>query len=164
MPFPTLNPTDEAAVSEKIADLIDGLDLFQDFAYHDLEILSRHLGQTSVDKGEVIFNEGDPGSFMLILIDGRISIYKSGESGRHLLSYEGKGRIIGEMALLDRERRSAQCVAETACEFVTINHEGLDRLAADYPVVAYRFMLALARLLSKRLRRTSGILAEYLTN
>ncbi|MGE5493150.1 MAG: hypothetical protein ACM31P_17915, partial [Actinomycetota bacterium] len=73
MPFPTLNPTDEAAVSEKIADLIDGLDLFQDFAYHDLEILSRHLGQTSVDKGEVIFNEGDPGSFMLILIDGRIS-------------------------------------------------------------------------------------------
>lgn len=151
-------------MSQNIADLIDGLDIFQGFSYPELEIFSRYLGQTSAEKGEVIFNEGDPGTFMLILIDGRISIYKAGESGRHLLSYEGKGRIIGEMALLDRERRSAQCVAETACEFLTVNHEGLERLSAEHAQVAYRFMFSLARLLSKRLRRTSGILAEYLTN
>lgn len=151
-------------MSQKLADLIDGLDFFQDYSYKELEILSRYLGQTSVEKGEVIFNEGDPGSFMLILIEGRISIYKSGENGRHLLSYEGKGRIIGEMALLDRERRSAQCVADTPCEVLTLNHEGLERLAAEHPMLGYRFMFSLARLLSKRLRRTSGMLAEYLTS
>ncbi|MBS1189042.1 MAG: Crp/Fnr family transcriptional regulator [Rhodocyclaceae bacterium] len=149
---------------QKLADLIDGLDFFQDFSYKEIETLSRYLSQTRVDKGEVIFNEGDPGSFMLILIEGRISIYKAGENGTHLLSYEGRGRLIGEMALLDRERRSAQCVADTPCELLTIDHESLDRLSVEFPLLAYRFMFSLARLLSKRLRRTSGMLAEYLTD
>jgi CRP/FNR family cyclic AMP-dependent transcriptional regulator len=149
-------------VSQKIADLIDGLEFFQEFAYPELEALSRYFRQSSVGKGSVIFDEGEPGTSMLILIDGRISIYKTGENGRHLLSYEGRGRVIGEMALLDRERRSAQCVADTDCELLAIDHAGLERLSKEHPLLAYRFMSSLARLLSKRLRRTSGMLAEYL--
>jgi len=149
-------------VSTSIADLIDGLEFFQDFAYRELQTLAGYFGQLAVARGQVIFDEGEAGGYMLILIDGKVSIYKAGESGRHLLSYEGKGRIIGEMALLDRERRSATCVAESDCELLTINHDGLDRLAREHPLLAYRFMFALARLLSKRLRRTSGVLAEHL--
>lgn len=151
-------------MSNAIADQIDGLEFFREFSYPELQTLSGHFGQMHVDAGKVIFDEGDPGGFMLILIDGRISIFKTGETGRHLLSYEGKGRIIGEMALLDRERRSAMCVAETDCELLTINHEGLAKLSTEHPGLAYRFMFALARLLSKRLRRTSGVLAEHLMN
>lgn len=151
-------------MSDRIADMLDGLDLLQGLSYPELQNLSHYVGQTSVDKGEVIFQEGDPGNFMLILVEGKISIYKTGENGRHLLSYEGRGRVIGEMALLDHERRSAQCVADTPCELLTINHAGLERLAAEHPGLAYRFMFCLARLLSKRLRRTSGMLAEYLTS
>lgn len=149
-------------MSNSIADQIDGLDFFQDFTYPELKTLAGYFGQMHVEKGRTVFDEGDPGGYMLILIDGRISIYKTGESGRHLLSYESKGRIIGEMALLDRERRSATCIAESDCELLTVNHEGLDRLSREHPTLAYRFMFALARLLSKRLRRTSGVLAEHL--
>jgi len=151
-------------LSQKIADLIDGLDLFQDFSYPELETLGRYFRQTSLDKDTVVFHEGDPGNSMLILIEGRISIYKAGENGRHLISYEGKGRVIGEMALLDHERRSAQCVAETHCELLAMDHASLGKLAKEHAALAYRFMFSLARLLSKRLRRTSGMLAEHLMN
>ena len=95
-------------MSQNIADLIDGLDFFQDFSYPELETLSQYFCQTRADKGAVIFSEGDPGNCMLILIEGRIAIYKTGDNGRHLLSSEGRGRVIGEMALLDHERRSAR--------------------------------------------------------
>ncbi len=145
-----------------IADLLDGLDFFNDFAYGELETLARHLKYVTAKEGEVIFEEGDPGTYMLVLVDGRISISKGGESGHHLLSYEGKGRIVGEMALLDRERRSATCTAATDCQLLTLDHEGLERLATGQPLLAYRFMFSMARLLSRRLRRTSGVLAEYL--
>jgi len=151
-------------LSTHIADLIDGLEFFREFTYPELKTLSGYFGQMSLDMGQVVFNEGDPGTYMLILIEGKISIHKTGESGRHLLSYEGKGRIIGEMALLDRERRSAMCVAESNCELLTINHEGLEKLSREHPLLAYRFMFSMARLLSKRLRRTSGVLAEFLLN
>ena len=80
------------------------------------------------------------------------------------MSYEGKGRIIGEMALLDRERRSASCIADTQCQMLALNQDGLERMAREHPAVAYRFMHNLARLLSRRLRRTSGILAEHLVS
>lgn len=151
-------------MSSKIADLLDDLEFFREFSYPENETIGRYLMHMTAGKGDVIFNEGAPGSHMLILVEGRMSIAKGGEGGHHLLSYEGKGRIVGEMALLDRERRSATCVADTDCELLTLNHEGLERLAADYPVLAYRFMFTMARLLSRRLRRTSGVLAEYLVS
>lgn len=149
-------------MSERIADLIDGLDFFQGFAYRELEVLARYMLYVEYAAGAALFEEGDAGNHMLILIDGRIGIYKTGENGAHLLSHEGKGRIVGEMALLDRERRSAACRAETACQVLQITHDALDRLAEAHPALAYGFMRSLARLLSRRLRRTSGLLAEHL--
>ena len=148
----------------KIADLLDELDFFQEFSYPELETISRFLAYQPARKGDVVFNEGDPGSYMLILVSGRLSVAKGGEDGHHLLSYEGKGRIVGEMALLDRERRSATCVADSDCEFLLLAHEGLERLATEHASLAYRLMFCMARLLSRRLRRTSGVLAEYLVS
>lgn len=145
-----------------IADILDGLNLFVDFSYPELGVVGRFMMPQSAKKGEIIFNEGDPGSFMLILTQGNISIFKGGEHGQQLLSCEGRGRIVGEMSLLDRERRSATCVASSPCEFLTFNQEGLKRFAAEYPSLAYRFMYCLAQVLSRRLRRTSGMMADFL--
>lgn len=146
-----------------IADLLDQLELFQsDFSYKELEAIGRYMSFRSAYRREIIFNEGDPGSYMLILISGRMEISKSGDGGLHLLSYEGKGRILGEMALIDHEPRSATCVAASDCEMLSLNHDGLERLLADSPALAYKLMFLLARLLSRRLRRTSGLLADFL--
>lgn len=149
-------------MSQTIADQLEGLPLFQAFSYAELRAISRYLIPHKADKGEIIFREGDAGNFMLILISGRIGIIKGGEHGQQLLSYEGRGRIVGEMALLDHEKRSATCTVEENCELLKLSHEGLDKLANDHPALAYRFMHCLALLLSRRLRRTSGIMADFL--
>ena len=145
-----------------VADLLNGLDLFSGFSYGELKIIARFLSHETRQADEIIFHEGDPGSFMLILVEGRISVYKGGENGNHLLAYEGRGRFIGEMALLDNEPRSATCKAETTCSMLILNHQSLARLANEAPLLAYRFMRCLALLLSRRLRKTSGMLVEYL--
>lgn len=149
-------------MASKIADLLDEMDLFKGFSYAELEIIGRYLTLEEADADKVIFNEGDPGNYMMILTEGRVAIFKDTEHGKQLLLREIEGRIIGEMALLDHERRSATCVAETYCEMLTFTQLNLARLAVDHPAVAYRFMCSLGRLLSKRLRRTSGIMADYL--
>jgi CRP-like cAMP-binding protein len=150
--------------TNRIADLLDGLEFFREFSRPELVTFSPHLKSLRASKGEVIFQEGDPGSYMAILVRGRIAISKGGDDAGRLLCYEKEGRIIGEMALLDREKRSATCVAESDCELLTLSHEGLERLTAEHPQLAYRFMFYLARLLSRRLRRTSGVLVEYLVS
>lgn len=151
-------------MSEKIADLLDELEIFKNFSFGELKILARYMIYRELKKDDGVFNEGDVGDYMLILVEGSLAIVKGGEHGRHLLSYEGKGRVVGEMALLDHERRSATCVASSDCTLLTFSSESLDQLAKDSPGIAYRFMVTLARLLSRRLRRTSGMLVEYLSD
>lgn len=151
-------------MSEKIADLLDGLELFKEFSYAELKTVACYLTFHKVKKNEVVFNEGDAGNHMLILVEGSLAVFKGGEMGRHLLSYEGRGRVVGEMALIDHERRSATCMASTDCELMILSTEGLDRMAVECPALAYSFMFSLARLLSRRLRRTSGMLVEYLSD
>jgi len=147
-----------------IADLLDGLSFFREFSYPEMTVIGKYLMLQSSVKGTSIFQKGDPGSFMLILVKGRISIYKGGEHGQRLLSTENKGRIVGEMALLDRERRSATCIVDEDCEYVSLNQDGLRKLATEYPALAYRFMCCVAQLLSRRLRRASGMMADFLSD
>ncbi|MDP1527087.1 MAG: cyclic nucleotide-binding domain-containing protein [Rhodocyclaceae bacterium] len=146
-----------------VADVLDGLELFQEFSYPELKLIGRFLTKVEKKQGAVVFAEGDPGDYILILAEGRLSIFKGGEHGSHLLCHEGRGRIVGEMALLDRERRSATCMADTDCTMLTLNDVGLRQMADEAPLLAYRFMFNLAKLLSRRLRRTSGMLVEYLS-
>lgn len=152
------------AINVGVADLLDGLHLFVNFSHAELGIVGRYMVPQSARKGEVIFHEGDPGNFMLILTHGSVSIFKEGGHGQQLLSSEGQGRVIGEMALLDQDKRSATCVADKDCEFLTFKNEGLTRLANEHPALAYRFMYCLAQVISRRLRRTSGMMADILSD
>jgi CRP/FNR family cyclic AMP-dependent transcriptional regulator len=150
-------------MTDRIADILDGLALFQDFSYPELKTISRFVTHVVYKQGEVLFEEGDPGDTMLILAEGKLSIFKGGEHGTQLLSHEGRGRMVGEMALLDNERRSASCVADTDCEVLTLSMDGLSRMSREAPILAYKFMFSLAKILSRRLRKTSGLLVDFLS-
>jgi CRP-like cAMP-binding protein len=147
---------------EEISGLLRHLEFFQSYSNENLETVSRYLARSTVPKSAVIFREGEPGNFMLFIVDGQVSIYKDSETGaNHLLAQEGRGRTVGEMALVDRLHRSATCVAEKPCDILTMTDESLSRLVSDHPSVAFQFALSLAKLLSKRLRLTSGELTDF---
>ena len=151
-------------MSRKLADLLDGLSLFESFSYSDIVTLSGYMSFAIIDKGSAAYQEGDTANDMMILISGRILVSKSGDSGPHLLSYEGPGRVIGEMALLDHETRSATCIADNECEVAILSNAALNRMVQEAPALAYHLMFSLAKLLSRRLRRTSGMLANFMSD
>jgi CRP/FNR family transcriptional regulator, cyclic AMP receptor protein len=146
----------------RVPELLGQFEFFDGYSKGDLETISRYLLRSTVSKGAVIFREGEPGSFMLFIVDGQVSVYKDSENGaNHLLTQEGRGRTVGEMALVDRSHRSATCVAEQACDILVMTEQSLARLVSEHSAVAFQFAIGLARLLSKRLRRTSGELADF---
>jgi CRP-like cAMP-binding protein len=151
-------------MSQKLADLLDGLSLFESFSYAEIVALSGYMSFTSLAKGAVIYHEGETASDLMVLISGRILVSKSGDSGPHLLAYEGPGRVIGEMALLDHEARSATCIADTDCDLAVLNQASLSRMVKEMPALAYHLMFSIAKLLSRRLRRTSGLLANFMAD
>ncbi len=149
-------------MNEEIYESLGFLEFFNDYTRANLEIISRYLTLSTVNQGKVIFREGEPGSFMFFIVNGHVAIYKDSESGaNHLLAQEGRGRSVGEMALVDQSPRSATCIAERPCDILIMTDQSLARLVAEHPAVAFQFALSLAKLISKRLRRTSGELADF---
>ncbi|SFA98330.1 cAMP-binding domain of CRP or a regulatory subunit of cAMP-dependent protein kinases [Poseidonocella pacifica] len=66
----------------------------------------------SFGPGEAIFTEGSPGETMIFVQDGRVEISRMTMGGRRsVLNHVGPGEVLGEVALLDGQGRSADAIA-----------------------------------------------------
>ena len=106
--------------------------------------------------GETLFLAGDPGDAMFALLEGSLKVVViSAEGSEQLLAILGPGDVVGEMALLDGQRRSASVQALKACRVARIDKRDFDAYGDANPAL-YRHMLAL---ISKRLRQANDVLA-----
>jgi CRP-like cAMP-binding protein len=75
-------------------------------------------------KGSLVFNEGDPGDFLLVLISGRAKVVLQSERGQELiLSVVEPPEVLGHIAVLDGAPRSATVVALDAIEARRLTRE-----------------------------------------
>jgi CRP-like cAMP-binding protein len=133
------------------------------FERKDLLDLAEFLKGYSASKGDVICNEGDGESFMAIIIRGRLAVFKSAPDGTQpLVGHLGADKSFGEMSVVDREPRSAKVIADTDVRLLVMSRQEFDRLLDAQPRLACKFLTRIARLLSQRLRQTTGQLAEHL--
>jgi CRP-like cAMP-binding protein len=95
--------------------------------------------------GQTIFSQGDPGNQMFIVLDGTVDIVIRGKSIATLDS----GNIFGEMALIDKNPRSATALAKTDVRLAAIDEERFMELVKENP----RFALRIMSILAARLRR-----------
>ncbi len=82
------------------------------------------------------------------------------ECGERRLMTFSEGTFFGEMALLDRERRSATVVAGDHLVCFVLNRSSFERLAESHPHAVLAILANLGRELSLRMRRTNRTLAE----
>jgi CRP-like cAMP-binding protein len=98
-----------------------------------------------VPAGHTIFQQGQRGTVMYVLLDGVAEILVGGRP----VELAQDGALLGEMALVDDEPRSATVVARTACKLVPIPQAQFDLLARETPEFARCVMMSMA----ERLRR-----------
>jgi CRP-like cAMP-binding protein len=112
-----------------------------------------------VKAGEVIFTEGDLGTEMFIVHEGKVEILKEVEGGesKPLVAFE-KGDFFGEMAILEDLPRTATARAVTDSTLLSINGSTFDQMLRANPEIAVRMM----RKLSRRLRETDALLKSAL--
>ncbi|MFF7708253.1 cyclic nucleotide-binding domain-containing protein [Pseudomonas sp. NPDC007930] len=136
--------------------LMDSL-LFKNLLPEDCTAAAGYFSLLKMQQGEVIFKEGDAGTFMCIIQHGNVSVRRLDLDNNEVeVALLRKGRSFGEMAVLDGERRSASCVAATECQMVSLGKDSLDKMMSESPRVACKVIRALAVALSKRLRMADG--------
>jgi CRP/FNR family cyclic AMP-dependent transcriptional regulator len=142
-----------AAVSHaRKVQFLSGIPFFEGFAAPEREAIAAKLVSRRFADGETIFMRGDPGSTLMILVEGRVRIGVNTSDGREmLLTIMEPGQLFGEMSLLDGQSRSADATAMG--ETLVLALERADFLATlrRFPEAALR----LCSMLSERLRRST---------
>ena len=137
--------------------IIARIPLFERMSPEEREELRGIVSQTTLRRGEVLFNEGDSGDRLYILLTGKVKLGHTSVDGReNLLAVLGPGEVVGELTLFDPGPRSTTATAVATTELLALEHNQLMGFIDSHPTLAKDMLRALA----VRLRRTNIALAD----
>ncbi len=127
--------------------------LFADIHNEDLKLLNSIARIQGTCKKQIIFHEFDSGDAMYILLSGSVRLLKG--EGTEILRMKER-ECFGEMAILDREPRSATVQVVDAGEVMVIEREDFQRLLSEHS----RLVMSLLKTMSRRLREAAQRFAD----
>ena len=130
-----------------------------------MALIANATREESHATGTRIFQYGDPGDKLFIILDGKVRISREvAGMGEEALAVLGPGEVFGEMALLDESPRSADARVHDRCRMLVITKESFDELLFLYKDLAYEVLWNCVRILSTRLRETNEKLTFLTTS
>ena len=132
------------------------LALFSTLSRLELRVVDDLLHQRRFLKGEIIFDEGEEGQALHVVITGRVLICRQRESGAERITEIDAGVAFGELALLENAPRALQARAEEDCVLASLARSDLESLLDTHAVIASKILLQLARHLGRQLRNLSA--------
>jgi len=113
------------------------------------------LGKTYAD-GEIIIAHGEQGNTMYVVQEGEVEVFVERDGREIRLAVRGKGDFVGEMALFEREVRSASVRALGPVRVLTIDKKNFLHRIHEDPSLAFRIV----QTMSKRIRELSAEVAR----
>src|SRR5947209_3332418 len=119
------------SMSQRVVELLRSMDLFGDLDDSELSKIARLLKEHKVSENEVIFNQGDPGDGLYIILQGRVRIATTDSFGRErVLAFYGPGEFFGDMAVLTGAPRSASASVSADGRLLQLRKDDFDVLVA----------------------------------
>jgi CRP/FNR family transcriptional regulator, cyclic AMP receptor protein len=137
--------------------------LFAGLLPEESEMLADLSQGKRLQAGEVIFEQGEPGDSLCLLVEGEVDIIRKRPDGSaRVISTLRAPDFFGEMALVDREPRSATVRARTEASLLCLSNKNLQSFARVYKNAFTLVVINISRVLSARLRETNEKLASRL--
>ncbi len=117
--------------------------------------MKSNLGKAYAD-GELIVKQGDGGGCMYVIQEGSVEVFVSRDGHEIPLAVRKAGDFFGEMAIFEREARSASVRAVGPVRVLSVDKRQLLSRIQDDPSLAYRVIQSM----SKRIRDLSEEVAR----
>jgi CRP-like cAMP-binding protein len=132
--------------------LLKNVVLFKDLSMRDLAMVDSLMHERRYLAEEVIFDEGEEGQGLFLVLSGRVKITLPANVSGALIEL-GPGAFFGEVALLDQSVRTAQARAIEDTQIVALFRAEFYSLLETHSAIASRISFQLARALAARLRQ-----------
>jgi CRP-like cAMP-binding protein len=130
---------------------------FDRLSKRQLKTVSTIVFERTYEADELIFEEGQPGAALFLILDGKVAIEISRESSMTRLAVLEKGAFFGELALLDDTPRSASARALERTQTLALYRNDLNGLRHQHPRTACQIYRSLATMIGDRLRSTNEL-------
>ena len=161
--FTAANPAAALVVTQSLSQRLQrnllGLALHQNnlFAALDSDVLQdleEELETFMLHGGETLFRQGDDGDFLCIVVSGRLRVVVRTANGQdNTITELGSGEIVGEMAVVTGEKRTATVDAIRDTQLAKLTKAGFERFLSSHGKAAVG---VLVRKLAERLRDTTA--------
>ncbi len=149
--------SDRAAGSSPVLASLARSPVLAHFSPIGLERLAASGAWLGLEPGEVLFQAGDPGDAVYVVVDGEVEVRNSTPGGRDIVLVAlGPGALVGEMAALDGGPRSADIAATRRSRLWRISRQALLEALESEPKAA----VALVVELSGRLRAADADIGD----
>jgi len=137
--------------------------LFKDWSWEELDTLSSYMSGYRARAGDMLFEEGELGDSLGLLLSGRIDVRKlDADRIEQVVAHIVAGRTFGEMAAIDGEKRSATCVATEPCVLALLPRAQFERILMLNEALGIKLLLRVIKALSLRLREANDVLVDFL--
>lgn len=133
---------------------------FNELTNWQLHKVSAIVFERNYEAGELIFEQGQPGAALFLIVSGQVSVEIYKDHFTATLAVLEKGSFFGEMALLDEAPRSASARCLENTKTLALYRNDLHHLINTDPETACHIYRALARIVGDRLRCTNDLVQE----
>ncbi len=144
---------------EGVQDTLARAGIFQGVDPDAVAALIGEMETEKFPKGSTIFDEGEPGDRLYIIVEGKVKLARHAPDGReNLLSVMGPSDMFGELSIFDPGPRTSSAICVTDVTVATMDSTMLRTWIDDHPEISQQLL----RVLARRLRRTNASLADLI--
>jgi CRP-like cAMP-binding protein len=140
---------------------LHSLSLFVELTPPELAIVHGLVHERDYLADEVIFDEGEDGQAIYIILGGEVLIVRHSGGQSDEIARLGVGSFFGELALLDNAPRMAQARAASGCKLAVLFRDDFLGLLDTHGRIASKITRQLASHLSRRLRDLASATGAY---
>lgn len=105
-------------------------------------VLSERLDWLDVERGALLFEEGDPADALLLVLEGRIRL---SSARRHADGELGPGSTIGALSIVVEGPRESTARTRSSCRLLRLSRAGFESLRVSDPQVACKLLEGIVR-------------------
>jgi CRP-like cAMP-binding protein len=130
-------------------DALPIIPLFQNLSPSETDLLKPLFEKRSNPAGTLIFEQGDPATYLYVIMSGTVIIqYKPYDGNPMILTHLRDGDVFGWSAVIGTAKYTASIISETSLETLRIHRENLWSLVRQSPEVGNTVIDRLARMVS----------------
>lgn len=119
---------------------------------------ARHV---TLNAGDVLCTQGEPGETMFLVLDGRLKIFIQGPDEKEIvLDIAGPDNVIGELSLIDGQPRSASIQALTECSLLALDRDPFMQHLAQNALTTLHMLHYLATIMRQRVLENEVVMTS----